>query len=387
MIKNPWAIITVLLSIEIAVLYVSSRPRFKQYFEFIPSIFWIYFLPMLSSTFGLLDPLSPIYSQISNWLLPMSLFILLITVDVRAILRLGKPALLMFFAGGVGIAVGISITFWIFKNWIGGQFWSGFGALAGSWTGGSANMIAVKEALGVPDAVFLPMVIVDTIVPYVWMGLLVILASHQHAYDRWNRSDRRMLDDLSKKASVDAVESKGIHLWPTIGIIVLAISGGFAAKFLGQFLPVIKDIISPYAWTIILVSVLGVVLSLTPIKKIESYGSNKIGYLILYFVLTSIGAKASIGNIGNAFVLIAAGFLIVIIHAVIVLVTARFLRAPLFLSAVASQANVGGVASAPMVAEIYQKGFASVGLLLAILGNILGTYIGIAVGQICRLLQ
>jgi len=387
MIKNPVGIIVFLLAIEAGILYLASHHRAKAWFTFIPSIFWIYFLPMLASTFGLIDAQSPLYGKVSAMLLPMSLFLLLVTVDIRAILRLGKPALIMFLAGGLGVGLGICIVFVLFKPWIGGQFWSGFGALAGSWTGGSANMIAVKEALGTPDDVFLPMVVVDTIVPYVWMGLLVLVAHYQVAYDRFNRSDRRILDDISHKITPKASAGRGIHILSTVGIIGLAVAGGLAAKSASRFFPVVQDIISGYAWTIILASSLGILLSFTPLRKVESYGSTRIGYFILYFVLTTIGAKASIRDAGSAAVLVGAGFLIVFIHAAVLLVTARIIRAPLFLAAVASQANVGGVASAPMVAEIYQKGFASVGLLLAILGNIIGTYIGIAVGQICRLLS
>lgn len=387
MIKNPFALIAVLLGIEISILYLSSHPRFAKYFSFVPSIFWIYFLPMLASSFGLIDAQSPLYGQVTNLLLPMSLFVLLLTVDVRAIIRLGPAALIMFFAGGIGVGLGVVAAFSIFKPWIGGQFWSGFGALAGSWTGGSANMIAVKEALGTPDAIFLPMVIVDTVVPYLWMGLLVIAAAHQDRYDRFNGSDRRILDDLNRRIEHTVKASRGVHVLSTVGIVALAVAGGLAAKTLSPFFPVVKNVISTYAWTIVLVSTLALALSFTPVRNIERYGSNKIGYFILYFVLTTIGAKASISNIGNALILIGAGFLIVAIHAIVLLITARIIHAPLFLAAVASQANLGGVASAPMVAEIYQKGFASVGLLLAISGNIIGTYIGITVGQLCRLLS
>ncbi len=385
MITNPIGIIAILLIIESAILFLAEHPRTKKLFSFIPSVFWMFFIPILASTFGLIDSQSPIYSQMANVLLPMSLFVLLLTVDIRAILRLGKPALIMFLAGGIGVGLGAWISFLIFKPWVGSNFWSGFGTLAGSWTGGSANMIAVKEALGTPDAVFLPMVIVDTIVPYLWMGLMVIFSQHQHHYDRFNKSDRGILDDISRRMTQDKKVMKGVQFLPTLGILALALAGGFIARELSQFLPVIKDVVSRYAWTIILVSVLAITLSFTPVKKIETYGSNKIGYFILYFVLTTIGAKAGINNFGNAFILLAAGVVIVIIHVIVLLITARIIRAPLFLAAVASQANLGGVASAPMVAEIYQKGFASVGLLLAILGNIIGTYIGIAVGQLCRL--
>ncbi len=387
MIKNPIAIVAFLLAVETLLLFLSSHAKSKQWFAFIPVIFWMFFLPMLASTVGILDSKSPVYALISNNLLPMSLFLLLVTVDVRAIMRLGRPALFMFFTGGLGVGVGMCVAFWLFKPLIGGQFWSGFGTLAGSWTGGSANMIAVKEALSTPDAVFLPMVVVDTVVPYLWMGILVLLAGHQKYFDRLNRSDHRIVEEIRHKMrDVDPVASH-MHFVSTIGILALAVAGGLLAKYISQFLPVVKDMITPYAWMIIVVSIIGMTLSFSPLRRIEPYGSTKIGYFILYLVLTTIGARASLAQAGESAVLIAAGCVVVFIHALFLLAGARLIRAPLFLVAVASQANLGGVASAPVVAEIYQKGFGALGLLLAILGNIVGTYIGIAVGQICRLLS
>ena len=158
------------------------------------------------------------------------------------------------------------------------------------------------------------------------------------------------------------------------------------AHWLGHQLPAIRDVISGYTWTIVIVSLLGLLLSCTPARKLEQYGASKAGSWLLYFVLTAIGAKASVASIGSALVLIGAGLLIMLVHALFLLVAARLLKAPLFLVAAASQANVGGVASAPVVAEVYQPGLASVGLLLAILGNIFGTYFGIFCAQLCRML-
>lgn len=384
MIHQPFFIIIFLLAIETAVLYVSQQERSKKYFSFLPSVFWIYFLPMLASTIGLIDSKSPVYAVITTNLLPASLFLLLISIDIKAILRLGKPALIMFFAGSAGIVLGAPLVFGIFKYWIGDDFWAGFGALSASWTGGSANMIAVKEALGTPDAVFLPMVVVDTIVPYMWMGFLVAMAAAQPLYDRWNRSDRRILDQLSRKVKgLSTPESK--LRWPMTALILgFAILASLLAQGIAKFCPVIKDAISSYAWTIIIISTLGIGLSFTRVRKFENFGSKKIGYFILYFVLTTIGAKANLSNIGATLILIAAGFMLVLFHSGVTILVSRMIKAPMFLVAVASQANIGGVASAPIVAEIYQPGLASVGLLLAILGNIFGTYLGILAGQLCR---
>lgn len=386
MIRNPIAIILFLISIESLVLYVSSRKRFEKYFHFIPPVFWIYFLPMLASTFGVLDSKSPVYQSITTILLPASLVLLLLSSDIKAILRLGKPALIMMFAGSAGIMIAVPLVFGIMKQWLGEGMWSGFGALSGSWIGGSANMIAVKEAIGTPDAVFAPMVIVDTVVPYVWMGLLIALAGWQGAFDRWNKSDRRIMHDLNVSTKhVKTVLKKGLSLKASGVILCVALVGIGIPHFFGGKLPVVKDVFSPYAWTIIVASILGILFSFTRLRNLESFGSTKAGYVLLYFVLTSIGAKANISNISSTALLILAGFFIACIHGVIILSVGRLIRAPIFLMATASQANIGGVASAPVVAAVYQPGLASVGLLLAILGNIMGTYLGIITGHLCRI--
>ena len=381
-------LVVFLLAIEGVVLFVSGHKEFKKYFHFLPPVFWIYFLPMLASTAGLIDSKAAVYQTISAIFLPASLVLLLLSSDIKGILRLGKPALLMMFAGSLGVMMGMPIVFWLLKSFVGAQMWSGFGALSASWIGGSANMIAVKEAVGTPDAVFMPMVIVDTVVPYVWMGFLIASSGFQWQFDRINNSDRRILDELAARAAqrTGGRQEKATARM-TLVIFLFALACAVFSKFIGGHLPVVKDVISPYAWTIIVASFLGIFFSVTPVKDLENAGASRIGYFLLYFVLTSIGAKANIVNLNAAFVLIIAGFLVIFFHAGAVLLAARLIRAPMFLAAVASQANIGGVASAPVVAAVYQPGLASVGLLLAILGNITGTYLGIITAQLCRMVS
>lgn len=386
MITNPVLILLVLIAIEALVLGLSRHDRTRRYFDLLPAVFWIYFLPMLAATFGLITATSPVYSLITTWLLPASLVLLLLPVDMRAILRLGPTALVMFFIGAAGIIAGAVVSFALFKPLIGSEFWSGFGALSASWTGGSANMIAVKEALAVPDAVFAPMVIVDTVVPYLWMGIMIAMVGLQPAFDRWNRSDRAILDHFGEQA----VQHLAMHVRrrTATGImltLLVAGAGGGAAHLIARQLPQIPQMVTSYTWTILIVSLLGIALSFSPVRNLERSGATRTGYDLLYFVLTAIGAKASVASIGSALVLIVAGLVIVAVHVAFSLVGARLLRAPMFLVAAASQANIGGVASAPVVAEVYHPGLASVGLLLAILGNIVGTWLGIACAQLCRL--
>jgi len=386
MIHSPVFLIFILLAVEFTVLFLAGNPRTKNLFGFLPSMFWIYFLPMVLSTCGIIDAKSPLYALITKYLLPPTLFLLLLNVDMKAISRLGPAALLMFFAGSFGIMLGMVISFLIFKPLVGAQFWSGFGALSASWTGGSANMIAVKEALNTPDAVFLPMVIVDTVVPYLWMGILVALAVRQKSFDAFNRSDRGILDDLAHRTEhFSRQKDHTIDPVKAAAVIGLALLAGRLCQTVSVYLPTGKNVLSPYAWTIILVSALAIIFSATPVARIPHTGTNKCGKWILYFVLTSIGARASLNNAAQAGILIAAGVVVLMIHVGILLLTARLIRAPLFLVATASLANIAGLVSAPMIAEVYQPGFASVGLLLAILGHTLGAYFGIFTGQVCRL--
>ncbi len=387
MISNPLLIVIVLISIEALVLRLSRHGRTKRFFDLLPAVFWIYFLPMLAATFGLITAKSPMYGMITTWLLPASLVLLLLPVDMKAILRLGPAALAMFFIGAAGIIAGAVISFTLFKPLIGNDFWSGFGALSASWTGGSANMIAVKEALSVRDAVFAPMVIVDTVVPYLWMGIMIAMVGLQPAFDRWNRADRAILEHLGESAVEHLATSGGRRTPPGIALALLvAFAGSGTAHLIARQLPQIRGIGNSYTWTIMIVSLIGIMLSFSPARNLERSGATRTGYDLLYFVLTAIGAKASVACIGSALTLIAAGLLIVVIHAAVLLVGARLMRAPMFLVAAASQANIGGVASAPVVAEVYHPGLASVGLLLAILGNIVGTWLGIVCAQLCRIM-
>jgi len=386
-ITHPLLIVIVLAAIEALVLGLSRHERTKRCFDLLPAVFWIYFLPMLAATFGLITAKSPVYGLITTWLLPASLVLLLLPVDIRAILRLGPKALAIFFIGAAGIMAGTVISFSLFKSLVGHDFWSGFGALSGSWTGGSANMIAVKEALAVPDAIFAPMVIVDTVVPYLWMGILIAMVGLQGAFDRWNRADCTILDHLGERAAEHIASSGGKRTLVGIGLaLAVAVAGSGLAHLVAKELPQIKEMVSSYTWTILLVSLIGIGLSFSPVRRLERSGATRTGYDLLYFVLTAIGAKASVASLGSALVLMAAGLLIVAVHAVVLLLGARLLRAPMFLVAAASQANIGGVASAPVVAEVYHPGLASVGLLLAILGNIVGTWLGIVCAQLCRML-
>lgn len=387
MIEHPFLIFLTLAAIEGAVLCAAGHPRTKHFFKFLPAVFWIYFLPMLASTAGLLHSESPLYQWTVTYILPGSLFILLIGVNLRAIARLGRKALLMFLAGSFGMMLGTVISFSVFKDIVGPEFYSGFGALSGSWMGGSANMVAVKEAVGTPDDIFIPMVVVDTVIPYFWMAVLIAGSTWQDAVDRFNGADQGILKEIRQRLEGMADNIPVRFSFPAMaGLIVL--SAGISLPLIrgSELLPVIEGIVSPFTWTIILVSVLGLAMSFTRLRRLDAKGSTQMGYILLYFVLTTIGARASLSSLATSGILIAAGCLIVLVHVTVLLSAARLLKAPVMLAAASSQANIGGVASGPIVAGVYQPGLAAIGLLMAVFGNVIGTYLGIITTQVCRMI-
>src|SRR5262249_12642382 len=162
--------------------------------HYLPSAFWCYFLPMLLATFGILPAQSIVYDFLTTYILSACLILLLLDINLPAILKIGPTALTAMMVGALGIALGAVGAYAIFARWLPPETWKGIGALSASWIGGSANMLAVKEGLHAPDAVFAPMVIVDTVITYSWMGLLVALSSWQDSWDRWVKADRQTLE-------------------------------------------------------------------------------------------------------------------------------------------------------------------------------------------------
>jgi uncharacterized membrane protein len=385
MTQHPVHILCVLICIEAAILWIDSRPVGKKLFRFLPSMFWIYFIPMLGNTIGLLPTESDTYSIITRWVLPGSLVVLLLSADIRGILKLGPTALGVMGASIAGIMIGAPVVMLIYRQWLGPDAWQAVGTLSGSWIGGSANMVAVKEGIGTPDDMFKLLIITDTIIPYVWMGLLIALSTHQQKFDRWNKSNTKLLDDLVLHAKSNS--NCNIVRYTLVGsfsIVMIALGGAGIAVWASSVLPSVENIINPVAWSVIIATILGISLSFSPARHLESRGANRIGFFLLYLVLTSIGAKTSLSFMGKLPIFLIAGTTWMLIHAACLLLVTRLLKAPMALAAAASQSCIGGPASGPVIAGIYHPDLAPVGLLLAILGNISGTFLGLTTAQVCH---
>jgi len=376
LITEPTSLFAFLAAILGLVFWLSTVDRFGRFFEVAPPVIWAYFVPMFMTTFGITPDSSVVYDWMSRYLLPFSLFLLMITVDLPAILKLGPVALVMMLAGTFGIVVGGPIAFAVFGAWLPPESWKGFAALSGSWIGGTANMVAIKESVGTPDALLGPIIVVDTVVGYGWMGVLIFLSAFQKKFDTWIKADTSVIEATNARLIELDTTRRPASISDLAAILGLALSATVVALEIADRLPKLGNptIISPTTWAVLIVVTIGLVLSFTPMRRIERPGASRIGFLALYLLLTSIGAQANLAAVMEAPVYLAAGALWISIHVGILILVARLIRAPLFFVATGSMANIGGAASAPVVASVYFPAMAPVGLLMAVAGYILGIY-------------
>ena len=372
---------------------------------------------MLAGTFGLIPHSHPLYAFVSRQFLPVCLLLLLIGTDLPALARMGAPATLMMLAGMAGTVLGGLVSYRLYRPWLPPEAWGGIGALTATWTGGSANMIAVKEALDLPAGLVGPLIIVDAAVAYSWMALLIWSSSQQDRWDTWMGKApaagmpgeaRREAETGTDPASSEVLSSKagergrapsevptrrggtsvaepGDPMPGRLPVAVgLAILLSLAAQWIAQRLPVIGAAFGPSSWTVLTVTTAALLLSLTPLRRLEQAGASKLGTLLLYALLVSIGAQADLRSIFQTPVFLALGATWILVHGLVLLAAGRLARAPLGLIAAASQANIGGTVSAPIVGATFSPQLASVGLLMAIFGNLTGTYIGLAAAFIAR---
>jgi uncharacterized membrane protein len=255
--------------------------------------------------------------------------------------------------------------------------------LAGSWIGGGSNMLAIKEGVNCPDAIFSPIIIVDSVVGYGWMTIMIGFSRYQDKLDGWNRANRRVLDELNarladyKKANARPITLPGFSMMLGAGFV-----GGWVCMWGGDQLPEIGSVLSHYTWGVLLVVAVGLAFSFTPVRRIENEGASPVAYGGLYLLVATMGAGGDLRAIAEAPLLLLTGVVWIGIHILCMAVAARLMRAPCFLFATGSMGNVGGVISTPVVAGVYQPALAPVGILMGVLGNLVGTPAGLLCAQL-----
>ena len=376
LINDPMGVFAFLAGVVALVFWVSELPRFRKLFEVVPPVIYVYFLPMLATTAGITPSASPLYDWTVPYLLLFALLMLMVSVDLGSVVRLGPVALFMVAAGTLGIIVGGPVSLMIFGGMLPADAWTGFAALSGSWIGGTANMVAIAEGVGTsPDAMG-PVIVVDTVVGYGWMGVLIAMVGLQGRFDRRTKARTAAIERTNRQLEAMKSERRPMTLRDAVVMIGFGMACAVAAQRLGQRLPAFGDptIISATTWAILIVVTGGLILSFTRLRQLETVGASHLGYTALYLLLAGIGAQADLRAVLDAPVYLAAGAVWIAIHVAILLIAARIVRAPFFFVATGSMANIGGAASAPVVAGVYHRAMAPIGLLMAVAGYILGIY-------------
>jgi uncharacterized membrane protein len=382
MIRDPIAVLCVLLGVLALLFAVAAHPRYGRVFKAVPLLVFAYFVPTLLSNFGVIPLESPLYGFIRSWLLPASLVLLVLSADIPAILRLGRPVLILFLTATASVVIGGPIAYlalgWLVPAELGDEAWKGLAALSGSWIGGGANFIAVGESVGASESTIAMMVVVDVAVANVWMAVLLYFSGRADAMDARIGADRSAVDEVQRSVARFQEEvARPTNLKDLLTIVFIGFGTTAAATALASRLPDIGTIINGFTWVVLLVTTVALGLSFTRLRRLDGAGASSIGSVFLYLLIASIGAQAQFSEVVKAPGLVAVGALWISIHAVVILVVRRLLRAPIFFAAVGSQANIGGAASAPIVAAAFHPALAPVGVLLAVGGYVLGTYGGL----------
>ncbi|MFP5470319.1 MAG: DUF819 domain-containing protein [Bacteroidia bacterium] len=420
LITNDAVVLGILMAILGLVFYTESLKSFEKFYKIIPSLLLCYFIPAILNTFDIISGhSSKLYFVASRYILPASIILLCISTYLKGIFKLGPKALIMFFSGTFGIIIGGPIALYtvsffapeILSNNEMGDTWRGLSTIAGSWIGGGANMTAMKEISGTSTQLFSVMAIIDVVCANIYMAFLLYSISKKDKINKFFKADASSIESLKDKIQTYQISMKRI---PTTTSLMIMFAVVFAFVGLSHYF---SDIISPgieshiteklandknsfwqyltslgssFFWLVSFATIFGVALSFTKAKKFEGIGASKFGSIFLYFLIATIGMEMNFLEIFKNWealkYLFVVGFMWLTIHFLILVIVAKIIKAPYFFLAIGSMSNVGGAASAPVVASAFHPSLASVAVLTAVLGYAIGTfgaYICMILLQLC----
>lgn len=384
----------------------SGHPFWKRFYAIFPPLLLAYFLPSLLTTFGLVDPeQSQLYFVASRYLMPAALVLLTAVADLPGTLKLGPKALIMFFTGTLSVMAGGAFAIYV-AALLAPQVvavegpdavWRGMATVAGSWIGGSANQTALREIYGAGPDAFSIWVAVDVLIASVWLAMMLWVASNQNMVDRWLKADVTALDEVKRRTQEYETQHARI---PSLRDLIVIVAIGFGATGLSHYA---ADLLTPFFqenfpdaaqfsvhssffWLIVVATLLGVLLSFTPARKLQGVGASRVGSLFVYVLVATVGLNMNVMALLDSPFFFLIGGIWMAFHAIAMITVARLIRAPSFFLSVGSMANIGGAASAPATAAAFHPSLIPVGALLAVLGYIVGTFGGWLTGQAMRLI-
>jgi len=386
MIENGFTYLAVLMMMASGIVYTEKKTHSKL-FAYLPGIVVLYFAVMLFSTFGLwhkTESVTAAYKSVKSNLLPAMIFLMLLSADMREILKLGKKMLLTFLLASISIALGFVGMFALFHTAFGVDAWKAFAALSGSWMGGTGNMVAIHGALNVPDSKMGYALLIDSIDYAIWVMILLALVPFAKRFNIWSKADTSIIDDVGTKLALKEESKKAITFESLFLLLGVAFFVSALSQFFAGYLPT-TSFLTTTTWVVILATLAGIVMAMSPLAKLS--GSMELGNIMLYLIVALIASRANFSELTQAPLYIFAGFVIITIHVIFMVIFAKLFKLDLFSLGVASLANIGGVASAPILASAYSKALIPIGVLMAMMGYILGTFGGLMVGKVLEIIS
>jgi uncharacterized membrane protein len=373
---QPEHVFITLVIVVCGAIWLFSQPRLGKIAKILPIPIWVYIVPMLMTSFGILSASSAAYDSIAKLLVPVSLFLLTVSSDFRSTFRIGPIATLMLAAGTSGVLIGGVLAYLATGTALNEDAWKGFAVLAASWTGGSANAVAVQQGLNADPGIIGPLLIVDSLLGYGWVALLLFLSGQKHRLNKLFRYVPEKGFDI-ESVFVEATPKLPMSSAGLARVLGAALVASAIAMTAGGLLPEIGNptIFSATTWTILITVALGVLASFSRLRTLESDGASDIGYILILLLLASLGARGDLGAFLDAPVYIVAGIIWLVTHMAILAIVAWTMRAPAALFALGSVANIGGFVTAPIIATAYSRNLVPTALLMAALAQIAGVYL------------
>ena len=361
----------------------SAKGGMQKFFKYVPAVVLCYLIAMFLCTLGVWDmaETKPAYSALKNNLTYAMIFAMLLRCDIHKVLKLGPKMLIGFFSATLTIMIGFVCAFVLMKGTIGSDAWMGLGALCGNWIGGSGNMVAVQAALDISEADMGYALVIDSIDYSLWVMFLLWAIQLAPKFNKWTKADTSKLDEVSSRLEEEAtLNTKPITFQSLILLLGSAFLVSAIATNVGNKLYALTNFSDKATWTVLFVTVVALIAAVTPLGKVA--GSGEVSNLLLYAVIGLLASRASLLELGEAPAWIATGFIVLGIHAVLMLIICKLLKLGLFTAGVASLANIGGTASAPVLAGSYSGSLVPVGILMALMDYVVGTPLAVVCAHI-----
>lgn len=391
MITDGFQFIALLFFVSGIVIYLEKKFKNGVFFKYIPALVIIYFGAMILSTLGVWDmnveSVSKARGVLKDAILPSMIFLMLLRADLRDIAKLGPRMIISFFTATFTIMIGFTVAFMIFKGSLADNAPLTFGALAGSWVGGTQNMVAVQQAVGLEGSGMGYTLLIDSIDYSIWIMFLLFLVPFANKFNKWTKADTSKIDNINEHLTAKfSTISKEISFQDIFVLLSIALGVTAVTRIIGNEMIKIPALafMGATGWTIITTTILGVICAMTPLARIP--GSPEVSNVLLYMLIGLIASNANFLELTQAPAYILAGFVILAIHGILMAIIGKLFKLDLFTCGIASLSNIGGVASSPVLAAAYSQSLVPIAVLMALIGVITGTFFGIGVAKFLTLL-